>query len=169
LIKEKRKGNCKEGFGQEDDRQEGPGQEDGGEEVAGEEGRSEEVAGQEGRSEEEGACQEGCQESTCEKGCRQEGRSQEGREKGTGEKGCCQEVACEEGRRQEGAGHACPGCGTCRTGEDLTQPASCVAVPDGQQALRNAIFESSKPGCGRVFLWEASPCDASSLRLLRPL
>jgi hypothetical protein len=113
-------------------------------------GRGEEVAGQEGGLRRR-LPRRLRKKAPAKKAAAKKGSAKKAAKEGTGEKGCRQEVACEEGRRQEGAGHACPGCGTCRTGEDFTQPASCVAVPDGQQALRNAIFESSKPGCGRVF------------------
>ena len=78
--------------------------------------------GQEGR--EEGACEKGGQEGPCQEGG-QEGGCEEG-----GQEGACQEGAREEGACGTGARR-----GPCRAGEDVAEPSSGVAVPDGQEAL----------------------------------
>ena len=99
-----------------------------------------------------GACEEGRrEESSRQEGGGQEGAGKEGRrEESSRQEGCSQEGAgqesSEEAGRQEGPG--CEGC-LLAPREDGAEPASRLAVPDGQQALigrRPSIRTRREPG-----------------------
>ncbi len=158
MIKEKCNGNCKESSGQEGCCKEGSGKESRGQEARGEEGRSEEGSGEEG-SGEEGRGEEGSGE---------EGRSEEGRsEEDSGEKGCCEEGPRQESRNEESSGEeacceesrekaGCQGSGCCSgcsdpTGKDGAQPSSCMAVPDGHEALIGSVLTLQNPASAGFF------------------
>ena len=122
MIKEKRNGNCKEGYGQESGK-EARCEEGGSEEGSREEGGSEEETGgeksrqeegpREKSGEEKGPCEEGSQESG------KEARCEESSEK----------AGCEEG--SGGSGSGCVG----SPYENVTQPTGCLAVPDRRKTL----------------------------------
>ena len=127
--------------------QEGPGEEDGRQEGAGEEGREE--GGQEGRQ--EGAGQEGCEEGCEEEGASQEeGASEKGRQEGRqprrpprrrlrrrrAKKAPAKKAAKKAPAKKAAAAPAAAPAAARGAGEDGTEPASGLAVPDGQQALR---------------------------------
>ena len=136
LIKENLNGNCNKGFGQEGRTRKNS--------RSSEEGR---CACEGCCTSEEGCCtrQEGCR--TCEEGC----YSCQGCR--AGEEGCCSCQGCRAGKE---GGRSCQGCCPqgCRTGkacsqegrrqasccgsfsQDDLEPASGLAFPDGQQALR---------------------------------
>jgi hypothetical protein len=159
LIKEKRNGNCKEGYGQES------GEEAGGEEGSREEGGGEEGSCKEGRCEEgpreEGRCEEKSPREKEEGPCEKSGKEKGPCEKSGKEKGPCEKSGEEEGPREEGSGEKAgceegsggsgPGC-IRSANENVTQPTSCLAVPDRRKALIGSrSFKTCKPGFGRVF------------------
>ena len=140
MIKEKRNGNCKEGYGQESGEEKGPR----------EEGRKEKGP-REKSGKEKGPCKEeetGCEESSQESG--KEARCKESSEKAgceeSSEKASCEEgsqeggkeARCEESSEkagcEEGSGGSGPGCDR-DSDENVTQPTSCLAVPDRRKTL----------------------------------
>jgi hypothetical protein len=156
LIKEKRNGNCEEGYGQEG------GEEAGGKEGSGEKGRGEKGSGQEGRCEEgsgekgrgeEASCKEGRQEKgSCEKSGEEEGPC----EKGCRQEGCektCREESSEEAGCKEGCGSG-PGCDF-DSNKDFAQPTSCLAVPDGREALIGSIKTGTRLRPGFLLAFSA--------------
>jgi hypothetical protein len=71
----------------------------------------------------------------CEEGCGEEGPGEEG----CGEEGC-EEAGCEEDCEEAGCEEGCCACAGGRSAcQDCTEPASGLALPDRQQALREVL------------------------------
>ena len=149
-------------------------QEDRGKEGTGEEGSREEGSGEEGRSEAPGSQEDGCQEGSGEEGRSQEGAGEEsGSEKGHGQEGRSRrrpaakkkpaakkaakkpaaKKAAKKPAAKKAAAKACSESGArCHGragGTDHAEPAGCLAVSHGQQALRRRAVYRFKPGTER--------------------